>query len=415
MVARARGYHYVRLPSGRKRRVYNNKRRAVKQRRPYRRSYPYAFRGIPDTIMGYGAYHRAGSRVGMRGGSGGPPEVKNSADGGMIIRHREFLTDIPSSEAFTSTVIPLNVGLATSFPWLSRVAQNFEEWIPRGIIFEFKTTSSDTLISNSPSLGSIVMATQYNSLNPDFQTKQQMENYQYAVSTKPSQSLIHAVETKRSQTVLSEQYVRTGPVPTGGDIKMYDLGKTQIAVVGSQTNGHTLGELWMSYEIELRKPKIPEDPLVKSAHWIIDPATPGLTAATIFGTDTSLVGPTVASTLRNAAIQGGASYGTIHMGPNSRGLYMISLSTRWNVGGTAAGVTLGAATNCSYVNAFEGNSSIIPQDEDAGTSTRQDQNSIWVIDVTGENATMIVTIGGGVSGGLKVPADLWITELPDRI
>jgi len=35
---------------------------------------------------------------------------------------------------------------------------------------------------------------------------------------------------------------------------MYDLGKTTLAVSGQQASGNVLGDLWCTYEIELRKP-----------------------------------------------------------------------------------------------------------------------------------------------------------------
>lgn len=50
-------------------------------------------------------------------------------------------------------------------------------------------------------------------------------------------------------------YVRAGAVPAGDTILMYDLGKTYVAVQGMQ-GSNVVGDLWVTYEIELKKPVI---------------------------------------------------------------------------------------------------------------------------------------------------------------
>lgn len=66
--------------------------------------------------------------------------------------------------------------------------------------------------------------------------------------------MIHAIECERSQTTLSEQYIRFGAVPAGADPRFYDLGRFSIATVGMQAASVNIGELWVSYDIEFLKP-----------------------------------------------------------------------------------------------------------------------------------------------------------------
>jgi len=171
-----------------------------------------------------------------------------------VICHREYLGDVTGSVSFSSTSYSLNPGIGSTFPWLCNVAENFEEYRIHGMIFEFRSTSSEYNTTN-PSLGAVVMATQYNANSSAFTSKQQMENYEFAVSCKPSVSMVHGIECARAQSVVDELYVRTGSVGTQ-DLRLYDLGTFNIATVG-MASAYTVGELWVSYCVELLKPRIP--------------------------------------------------------------------------------------------------------------------------------------------------------------
>lgn len=119
----------------RRRRATTVRRAPVRRRRRYTSSVP-RFRHATDPggrITGYGAYHMKGAALSMALGTS-PPTVRNTKKGNFIVRHREFIGDIPASAVFESTGEFINPGLSTVFPWLSTVAQNFEEWEPRGML-----------------------------------------------------------------------------------------------------------------------------------------------------------------------------------------------------------------------------------------------------------------------------------------
>lgn len=173
------------------------------------------------------------------------------------IRHREYLGDVISSGtagAFNIQSFPLNPGFAATFPWLSQVCgSTFQQYRLNGMVFEFRSMSADALNSTNTALGSVVMATDYDSKDNVFNTKQQMENTMFGVSCKPSSCMIHAIECARSQTSVSELYIRAGAVPSGADIRLYDFGRFSIATQGCQGTNVNLGELWVSYDISLIK------------------------------------------------------------------------------------------------------------------------------------------------------------------
>jgi len=182
------------------------------------------------------------------------PSFKMASDG-VIIAHREFITDITGATNFTNLSLPINPGLATTFPWLAPVAANFEEYEMLGLVFEYRPSSGSAVSATSAALGVVVYATDYNVLAPNFATKQQMESYEFSNSTVPFQGMLHAVECAPQSNVLSTQYVRSGSIPTGADQRMYDLGNFQYAVSGMQSS-YVVGELWASYHIKLKKPRI---------------------------------------------------------------------------------------------------------------------------------------------------------------
>lgn len=180
----------------------------------------------------------------------------SSTSGSNIICHREYLGDIGATTNFTVNNYPLNPGISKTFPWLSVIAQNFQQYKFHGVIFEFRPLLTDFVVGGAP--GVVVLSTNYNADAPSYNTKQEMENSEFAVSCKPTVSMIHGIECATNQTVLSQLYVRNGANPAGVDLKTTDLGKMQFATQNNPA-GSDLGELWVSYCVEFFKPILPND------------------------------------------------------------------------------------------------------------------------------------------------------------
>lgn len=186
---------------------------------------------------------------------GDTPPVFGKSGHQARIRHREFLADIVGSTSFSNREYPINIGMRQSFPWLSSVAQNYQQFRIHGLVFEFKSTSASALNSTNTALGTVIMATQYNYYAPQFLNKVEMESSEFCVSSKPSENCIHPIECAPPETSLEVLYVRSGGVPSGADIRFFDLGTFSIATVGMQAAA-TIGELWVSYDVELIKPAL---------------------------------------------------------------------------------------------------------------------------------------------------------------
>lgn len=184
-----------------------------------------------------------------------PPSF-SGLDEGYVITHREYLKDIMSSVDYSSDVYYLNPGLTQTFPWLSQIAENFEEYEFKGLVFYLKTNSATAVSSTNTALGVWGAVTQYDASDPDFLSKRECENYMGCSSAVPCSSVLHAVECKSKVNVLDKRYVRTGALDVSEDVKFYDKGKLTIFTQGSQAASN-IGELWVSYKVVFRKPKLP--------------------------------------------------------------------------------------------------------------------------------------------------------------
>lgn len=205
-------------------------------------------------FTGYGDYI-SNNLVNTSGYDGVSVPKFGSADNGTRITHSEYLGDISSSVAFNATRYAINPGDAKTFPWLSQIADGYEKYRFRSLMFFYRSISSE--YSTTQSLGAVVAAAQYDVIDPAFSTKSVMENYYTAISTKPSNNLLFGVECKPSSTAATELYLRYSPNPPAGtDRRLYDLANFTIATQGMNPTAFTAGELWVSYDVELFYPNI---------------------------------------------------------------------------------------------------------------------------------------------------------------
>jgi len=316
-------------------------------------------------IFGSGSYAVHGNSI----LSNGIPSFLNGGDG-VRVCHREYLADVAGAVSFNlQFAYDINPGLSLTFPWLATIAQGFEEYEFRGLVFEFRTTCGSAVSSTNNAMGTVVFATNYDVLDPEFQTKAQMESYEYSTSVVPWQSMIHPVECKPVRNPLRTLYVRTGSIPVGADQRLYDLGLFQVGVSGQQAT-NLIGEIWVSYDVVFRKPRIPievgigADPTILHA---VEKANGTATAAAPFGTTgldivtngipwvyVSSAAPTTSIVFQEpgdylivmawygANIAGGCA---LSAGSNIGGLAILE-------DGTASSLTSYTSTACNYVQAI---------------------------------------------------------------
>lgn len=217
--------------------------------------------GAVGKFLGHGDYVvQSNSLIPGKNNQGpGVPVFQKDGKRGIRVTEREFLGDIISgstlvngSSSFNIQTYRINPGLNSTFPWLSAVAQQFEEWEPLGIVFEFVSTSSE-FNGSSQGLGVVVAATDYDVYDQPFFNKIQMESEDYSCSTKASVNMMHGIECAKAERESPVMYIRASAIPTGATAAQYDLGNFQIATQGMSVAGVNVGELWVSYDIALYK------------------------------------------------------------------------------------------------------------------------------------------------------------------
>jgi len=204
--------------------------------------------GIYNGLSGAGDY-----TVRVNSISKGSPVAQFGPDC-IRITHKEYLGSVSGSTTFVSTRYAINPALPGTFPWLAPISSRFEQYRINGMVFEFVSTSSNSLNSTNTALGRVVLATQYNSLAAPFSNVTQMLSTQFSNYGKPAQSLMHAIECAPGQVPNELYYCRSSNVFTG-DQRLYDLGEFTIATEGMQAVAD-IGGLWVSYDVTLCKPTI---------------------------------------------------------------------------------------------------------------------------------------------------------------
>lgn len=171
------------------------------------------------------------------------------------IRHREFVSQVVGPQAgfaqYAYSTFSVNPGIFSTFPYLSGIAANFEQYRVRGLIFEFVSTSSN--YSATTQLGAVMMSAQYRSDASGYSTRMAIENSENCVSGSPDKSMLYGVECEGSR--YNSYYVRVGATVTPTVVE--DFCKLTVATIGLQVANQILGELWVTYDVELISNKMP--------------------------------------------------------------------------------------------------------------------------------------------------------------
>jgi hypothetical protein len=260
----------------------------------------------------------------------------------VVIRHREFLGEIRSSTAFTvQASYELNPGNASTFPWLSGIANKFQEFKFRGVVFHYIPSSGSAISGTSPSLGTVMLQTTYRSSDVAPSSKVEMLNEYCANEVVPHEPMAHPIECDPKENPFNVMYVRTGSPPAGDSKLMYDLGVTHVATTGQLASGNAIGDMWVSYEVELKKPIVASNVTkeVFSTQYIFD----GITDVANLFDPTKIVsytGDIIVVTPGNNVL-------TIPAGRGGRVLIVLRHFGASNWTATTTSANAGSLTNCT--------------------------------------------------------------------
>jgi hypothetical protein len=295
-------------------------------------------------IFGSGAYSIRGNSL----HSNTVPAFAVTKNGNEFA-HREFVRDIFSGPTLSNGATTFNLNQyvinpadVVLFPWVQQIAQNYEMYELLGLIFEYVPSSGNAVSSTNAALGTVIFATQYNSLDAPFISKRQMESYEFATSTVPSMSMVHPVECADQANALTTLYVNNPGSQTAlGDPRFANIGILNIATVGQQAANVNLGELWVSVHVRFKRPRLA--PGAYTAHIFghdVDVAVPYLMADV-----SSMTSDPLLTTIKGVTITSGTLSGnncmTLNWPLGYRGQFSMAFTTVSITGNWAGAVSAG--------------------------------------------------------------------------
>jgi len=188
-----------------------------------------------------------------------------SKPGSIRFAWTEFVNPITySSSNFSLQNYLLNPGNSTLFPFLSTIATNFENFEFHGLIMHYDSTSSVAFSGNSPAVGQVTMATDYDVIDANYAGIREMEVTLFATTEPPFDDQYHAIECKRGKNVMSNMYVQpySQVAQFPDDPRFSCLGNFQLATSGIPYPGSgapVIGNLYVTYDVTLMKPQIATD------------------------------------------------------------------------------------------------------------------------------------------------------------
>ena len=184
-----------------------------------------------------------------RGSKTKAPQIRTSRAGGTVVRHKEYLFDLPATVAFdipAGQAVVIQPGLIDSFPWLAQQAASYEMYVIHEMTFHYVQRSATSLP------GSVYMAYQNDSADAPFGTKAEMMAYEGS-----QENVVYLSQDFKIKFdgYLKKYFVRSNGLDAGTDPQFYDLGVFSVTSVAS-TATPLVGEILVSYTVEFFKPKI---------------------------------------------------------------------------------------------------------------------------------------------------------------
>ena len=317
------------------------------------------------------------------GQSSTAPDIRATRESCRVV-HRELVASI-TGEATTAfsvdTALALNPGLAASFPWLSSIAVNWEQYHFNKLKACYYTRCS------SATAGSVIIAPDYDAADFPPTTELVVSTYMDAAEDAPWKDIHCILKESAMHAMGSRKYVRNVAVAANQDIKTYDVGNLYACTVDSAAAAGW-GKLWLEYDCTFYSPQI--NPQGNTAQFIhISGVTP--TSASLLGTQT-----TVSASAVNPASVSGEIVTFL-----TAGTYLVNYYANAATSVTIASVPTVGAGGALITTYGNGNGYV-----DSGSTTTAVLQSVLMSAIVNSTLTLDNTIVGGTT------AQIIITQLP---
>jgi hypothetical protein len=309
--------------------------------------------------LGAGDYEVSRNSIVAKASDGIP--MMHRSNQSIIVRHREFICTISGSTDYTvQRRFVINPGLDDTFPWLSGVARRFQEWDMKGAVFHYVPTSGQAVSSTNSALGAVMIQTSYRSSDSAPASKVELLNEFWASEAVPSDCFVHPLECDPKENPFNVHYTRSSSASVVEPL-MYDLGVTTIATQGMQST-NDVGDLWLTYEVELKKPLITSSAVSSPLSYSVSYAP---TSQSVFFNGAATV-------LFDGGLAITAAAATVTLPDSALGYFLVMGKMSSSISGTNVSWT-GAPTlvNCTEFQVFLGGRTItnLPGSESADSAT----------------------------------------------
>jgi len=327
----------------------------------------------------------------------------------------ECLGSFSTSVAFANTTYVLNAANSVTFPWMGSIAPKFEYYRFKKLGLKFVSTSADAVGSTNTALGSVLINTNYDVLDPAFASQIEMEAYgggKMCSEACPDKSQFHAIEPLGLKGGVAGGWryclpsiattAAGQPYPASSSAHDYDIGLLQIASSGVQA-ASVAGRIYLCYQVEFANPKLAAGaPVGGFTHWS---ATSGATA-------TNLTNMQVQTGNTLSGITMAASTITFPAGQAGNYLVLMALQGSTSASAFAYSSATGGVSQMSPSLFTSVTRNALGQITSLAGTTTNAAVCVIAVTITGAGGTLVLsnsTIVGTLSG------DVFIVSMPSTV
>lgn len=219
--------------------------------------------------------------------------IKQDGFDSTFVRKCEFLGNVTGTVAFALAVAyAINPGLAATFPWLSTIAQSWERYRFRKLVFHYITRTGNA------TAGTVLFAPDYDAADAQPATEQIAADYTDSDECPPYANpetghFMFPLNCARMNAMVKEHYIRTGALAANLDIKTYDAANAFFFTVDSIDTAKW-GKVWVEYEVDLFTPQLPAAGIVQGAATLSNSGGTGSATTNVLGTAATSTGTGIA-------------------------------------------------------------------------------------------------------------------------
>lgn len=160
---------------------------------------------------------------------------------------REFICSINGTANFAVISRFINPGLKESFPWLHKIAADWQQ-------YRFKSFRAIYITrSGAQTSGSLILSPEYNVNEGAPENEQEAVDTQDAVEDVCWKEVCSELDTSAMFGIGPRKQVRRGPI--SADLSTYDAALLSVCTVGMATDNVQVGKLYFEYEVEFYVPQ----------------------------------------------------------------------------------------------------------------------------------------------------------------